>query len=82
MRKQRSSLEETTKPAVHLDELLTYTDLARLTGESVMTHRRRKMMGVGPRFLRIGRHIRFRRQDVAAWLDSCAQCRAKNAEAV
>jgi predicted DNA-binding transcriptional regulator AlpA len=58
--------------AQQLDELLTYRDLATLTGESITTHRRRKMLGTGPAFLLIGgRHIRFRKSDVNAWLDSC-----------
>jgi hypothetical protein len=56
-----------------LQTLLDYSDLARITGESVMTHRRRKMLGIGPRVLRLGRHIRFHPNDVAAWLESCAQ---------
>src|SRR5947209_13260219 len=56
----------------HIPELLTYVDLARITGESVMTHRRRKMFGTGPRALRIGRHIRFHPRDVAEWLEQCA----------
>jgi predicted DNA-binding transcriptional regulator AlpA len=56
-----------------INELLTYQYLAELTGESIITHRRRKMLGQGPRYLRIGKHhIRFRRRDVLAWLESCA----------
>ncbi len=55
-----------------LPDLLSY-DLARITGESVMTHRRRKMLGTGPRALRIGRHIRFHPRDVSEWLERCAQ---------
>lgn len=56
-----------------LPELLDYHDLARITGESVITHRRRKMLGTGPRALRIGRHIRFHPKDVSEWLERCVQ---------
>jgi predicted DNA-binding transcriptional regulator AlpA len=73
MKKKRTSSEDFKGNTLMLDDLLTYADLARLTGESIMTHRRRKMLGTGPRFLLIGgRHIRFRSSDVTAWLDSCA----------
>ena len=57
-----------------LTALLTYTDLAKLSGESVMTWRRRKMLGTGPRALVIGgRHVRFFPKDVVEWLENCAQ---------
>jgi hypothetical protein len=56
-----------------LPELLGYEDLARITGESVMTHRRRKRLGIGPRALQVGRHIRFHPKDVSDWLQHCAQ---------
>ena len=61
--------------------LLDYKDLAKITGESVMTHRRRKMLGIGPRALRLGRHIRFHPKDVAVWLESCAQAAGSPKEA-
>ncbi len=56
-----------------LADLLDYFELARITRKSVVTLRRYNMLGIGPSFLRIGRHVRFRREDVLAWLDSCAQ---------
>jgi len=59
---------------LNLTALLTYTDLARISGESVMTWRRRKMLGTGPRALVIGgRHVRFFPKDVFEWLENCAQ---------
>jgi len=62
------------KRDLDLTALLTYTDLAKLSGESVMTWRRRKMLGTGPRALVIGgRHVRFFPKDVAEWLENCAQ---------
>jgi predicted DNA-binding transcriptional regulator AlpA len=59
--------------AVIFPELLDYRELARITKKSVVTLRRYKMQGLGPRFIRIGRHVRFREEDVVAWLDSCAE---------
>ena len=29
-----------------------------------------RWMGTGPRFLRVGRHVRYRRTDVEAWIDA------------
>jgi excisionase family DNA binding protein len=52
-----------------LDELLTYEQLAQITQKSVVTLRRYTMLGTGPKALRLGRHVRFRRSDVKAWLD-------------
>lgn len=69
-RSQRGTLKSYVPPFEHL---LTYADLATITGESVTTHRRRKGLGTGPRFLLIGRHVRFRNSDVVAWLESCSQ---------
>jgi len=65
-----------------LADLLDYHDLARITGESVITHRRRKMLGTGPRALHIGRHIRFHPRDVSEWLERCAQTASKRTEVV
>jgi predicted DNA-binding transcriptional regulator AlpA len=68
--------------AFDLVPLLDYSDLARITGEGISTHRRRQMLGTGPRSLRIGgRHIRFHPRDVVAWLESCAQTGHGRAEA-
>src|SRR4051794_38015661 len=61
-----------------LPELLDYSELARITRKSIGTLRRYKLLGLGPRYLRIGRHVRFRREDVVDWLDSCA-CRGNTA---
>ncbi len=29
--------------------------------------------GLGPKFLKVGRHVRYRREDVLAWLEELAQ---------
>lgn len=50
-------------------QLLTVDDLAELlstTPQGVYNLRHR---GAGPRALRLGKELRFRREDVDAWLD-------------
>ncbi|MGI9071083.1 MAG: helix-turn-helix transcriptional regulator [Bryobacteraceae bacterium] len=53
-------------------DLLDYEQLAKVTRKSIVTLRRYKMLGLGPRPLIIGRQVRFMRRDVLAWLESCA----------
>lgn len=55
------------------DELLTSTevaDLLRVPVGSVYDWRSRQ---VGPRGVNVGRHVRYRRSDVDAWLDQQAE---------
>jgi predicted DNA-binding transcriptional regulator AlpA len=70
----RSAIQQAQNNSAELDlsRLLDYAELARITRKSVVTLRRYRMLGTGPRSLRIGRHIRFQKSDVLAWLDSCA----------
>lgn len=75
--KRMHGMRETTKSTCDsestLPTLLDYRDLAKLTKESVATHRRRQKNGTGPRALRLsGRHVRFDRADVIRWMQSCA----------
>src|SRR4030095_17117540 len=45
-------------------------DVARIAGVSVASVRRWRLLGQGPRFLKIGASVRYRPEDVSAWLDS------------
>lgn len=46
--------------------------VARIVGKSIVTMVRYRMLGGGPKWKRLGqRHIRYRREDVLAWIDSC-----------
>ncbi len=49
-------------------EFLTVEDLARLLRVPKATVYRWRWSGDGPRGYTIGRHVRFRRTDVEAWL--------------
>lgn len=54
------------------DRLLTLqevADHARVPLESVRAWRKR---GRGPKFLKVGAHLRVRESDYRAWLESCA----------
>lgn len=52
-----------------MDEpLWTPEDLAKYTGTTVKTVYDWKLRGVGPKVLKIGRHLRYRRSDVEEWL--------------
>jgi excisionase family DNA binding protein len=58
-----------------VDELLTEQELAKLLKVTVRTVRNWRAEGTGPRPLRAGRGIRYRRRDVDAWLEREAEKR-------
>jgi excisionase family DNA binding protein len=49
--------------------LLTSADLSAELGVPIKTLDQWAWKGGGPAFLKIGRHRRYRREDVDAWLD-------------
>jgi excisionase family DNA binding protein len=51
-----------------LDPLLTLDDLARYLGVPVATIYDWRVSGRGPLGVRVGRHVRFTREDVTAWV--------------
>jgi predicted DNA-binding transcriptional regulator AlpA len=53
-----------------LQSLLTEFDVARVTGLSVATVRRWRLLRQGPRFLKIGAAVRYRPEDLSTWLES------------
>ena len=57
-------------PQQLLDSLLSDYDLAQLTGFSVHTIRRWRLLKQGPRYIKIGSSVRYRPEDVTAWLES------------
>ena len=54
------------------DELLSPSDLAAELQVPVSTIYRWRQRRTGPRAVRIGRHLRFRRSDVNLWLEARA----------
>jgi excisionase family DNA binding protein len=51
-----------------LDPLLSVEEVAHLLGVAVATIYTWRYRKVGPPAIRIGRHLRFRRRDLAQWL--------------
>ncbi|MFE0316572.1 MULTISPECIES: helix-turn-helix transcriptional regulator [Streptomyces] len=51
-------------------EFMSPKELAEFLGISVASLYTMNTYGTAPRRIRVGRHIRYRRTDVDAWLDS------------
>ena len=58
--------------AVHnaIETLLNEHDVARITGLSVASVRRWRLLRQGPKYLKINSAVRYRSEDITAWLDS------------
>ncbi|MGM1017328.1 MAG: helix-turn-helix transcriptional regulator [Actinomycetota bacterium] len=56
-----------------LPDLATRVQVAEYTQTSIPTLARWAQSGVGPKVLRIGRSVRYRREDVLAWLESLSE---------
>jgi predicted DNA-binding transcriptional regulator AlpA len=54
----------------NLNELLTEHDVARITGLSVASVRRWRLLRQGPTYLKIGAAVRYKPEDLEAWLKS------------
>lgn len=52
-----------------MQSLLTTEELAEYCGVPVPTIYAWNHKGTGPRRIRIGKHVRYRREDVEAWID-------------
>lgn len=55
------------------EEYIDDNEVAKILGKSVLTIRnwRSKGYNYGPRFLKIGHNVRYRRSDVEAWIEGC-----------
>lgn len=52
-----------------MQELMTTPAVAQWTGLSEVTLRRWRISGEGPAFVRLGRAVRYRREDIAAFVE-------------
>jgi predicted DNA-binding transcriptional regulator AlpA len=52
------------------ETLLNEHDVARITGLSVASVRRWRLLRQGPKYLKIGAAVRYKPEDLAAWLES------------
>lgn len=57
------------------ERLLDPSELAALLNLPEATLTTWRAAGTGPRFYRVGRHVRYRRDDLEAWLDGRANAR-------
>lgn len=53
-----------------LEPLLNEHDVARITGLSLASVRRWRLLKRGPKFVKIGAAVRYKPQDISAWLES------------
>lgn len=54
-----------------LEILLNEHDVARITGLSVASVRRWRHLRQGPKYYKIGAAVRYKPEDIAAWIESC-----------
>lgn len=54
---------------VSLPRLMSQRDLAAYIGKSTAWCERARWAGEGPKFIKLGRHVRYRAEDVLAWID-------------
>ena len=52
------------------ETLLNEHDVARITGLSVASVRRWRLLRQGPKYLKIGAAVRYKPEDISAWLES------------
>ena len=62
-------------------DLLTQRQTAELTRLSGRTLERHRLAGTGPKFVRLGRRILYRRDDIEAWIADCTCSSTSEAEA-
>lgn len=69
---QLALIEDREMGTVHinLEDLLGEYDVARITRLSVASVRRWRYLKQGPRYLKIGSSVRYRPEDITAWLAS------------
>ena len=53
-----------------IETLLNEHDVARITGLSVASVRRWRLLRQGPKYLKIGAAVRYKPEDITAWLES------------
>jgi predicted DNA-binding transcriptional regulator AlpA len=53
-----------------IETLLNEHDVARITGLSVASVRRWRLLRRGPKYLKIGAAVRYKPEDISAWLES------------
>lgn len=60
---------ETIQQTVTMPRLLNQRDLAAYLGKSTAWCERARWSGDGPKFIKLGRNVRYKTDDVLAWID-------------
>jgi predicted DNA-binding transcriptional regulator AlpA len=55
-----------------LPTLMNQKELAAYLGKSIAWCERSRWSGDGPKFIKLGRNVRYKAVDVEAWVDSCS----------
>lgn len=78
----RVSESQSTLPSdlCALPRLMNQRDLADYLKKSTAWCERARWAGEGPRFVKLGRHVRYRAEDVLAWIDANARTCSSDAE--
>ena len=58
------------QPGGHEDPLWDFKDLSDYVGIPIPTLRRWRSGGQGPRGIRMGKHVRFRRSECVRWVEA------------
>lgn len=53
-----------------IEKLLNEHEVARVTGLSVASVRRWRLLRLGPKYIKIGSAVRYKPEDLASWLES------------
>lgn len=64
-----------------IEALLNEHDVARITGLSVASVRRWRLLRQGPKYIKIGAAVRYKPEDISAWLESRPSGGGQQAEA-
>lgn len=62
--------ERESVATTQLSTLLNEHDVARITGLSVASVRRWRLLRQGPKFIKIGAAVRYKTEDIRTWLES------------
>ena len=72
--------ERIVNETADVEPLLSTDEVSRVLVIPAGTLANWRSMGTGPRFLRVGRHVRYRRTDVEAWIDAQVHAAAVDRE--
>ena len=73
MKDQATPRNTETYNSVNVPRLMNQRDLASYLGKSTAWCERARWAGEGPRFIKLGRHVRYKSEDVMSWIEENAK---------